>query len=134
VKAFGPTSVARTTRPVNTRKPGQFLEKALAKDKNDYVAHLYLGLTLVRSNDRDRGLAEMETGLNGIHEWLENLTSESGAGYYWDPKKQIRTAIEQGLAGKPTASELVVTAQRVGKQLDEEIERAGWDTKWNRFP
>jgi tetratricopeptide (TPR) repeat protein len=103
------------------------LEKALAIDPNDYVARLYLGMTLARSNDRDRGLAEMETALHGIHDWLENLTSESSIGIYWDPNKQIRTAIEKGLAEKPTAIELVVTSQRIGKQLEEEIDRAQRD-------
>jgi tetratricopeptide (TPR) repeat protein len=103
------------------------LDKALASDKNDYVARLYLGMTLVRSNDRDRGLAEMKTALNGIHEWLENLASDSSVGNYWDTNKEIRKNIESGLAGKPSAIELVVTAQRVGKQLEEEIDRAQRD-------
>ena len=103
------------------------LDKALVSDKNDYMAHLYLGMTLVRSNDRDRGLAEMETALNGIHEWLEDLASDSSIGYYWDPNRQIRKNIESDLAEKPTAIELVVTCQRVGKQLEEEIDRAQRD-------
>ena len=103
------------------------LDKALASDENDYVARLYLGMTLVRSNDQDRGLAEMETALKGIHEWLENMASDSSVGNYWDPNKQIRKSIESGLAGKPAAIELVVTAQRVGKQLEEEIDRAQRD-------
>jgi tetratricopeptide (TPR) repeat protein len=103
------------------------LDKALASDKNDYVAQLYLGMTLVRSNDQDRGLAEMKTALNGIHEWLENLTSKSAEGAYWDPNKQIRKTIETALAEKPSAIELVVIAQRVGKQLEEEIGRAERD-------
>jgi tetratricopeptide (TPR) repeat protein len=103
------------------------LDKALASDNNDYVARLYLGMTLVRSNDPDRGRAEMETALNGIYEWLENLPSDSPAGNYWDTNKQIRKSIESGLAGKPAAIELVVTGQRVGKQLEEEIDRAQRD-------
>lgn len=103
------------------------LDKALASDQNDYVARLYLGMTLVRLNDRDRGLAEMETALNGIHEWLENLASDSSLGNYWDTNRQIRKTIESGLAGNPSAIELVVTAQRVGKQLEEEIDKAQRD-------
>ncbi|HEY7323169.1 MAG TPA: tetratricopeptide repeat protein [Candidatus Binatia bacterium] len=103
------------------------LDKALASDNNDYVARLYLGMTLVRSNDPDRGRAEMETALNGIYEWLENLSSDSPEGNYWDTNKQIRKSIESGLAEKPAAIELVVTAQRVGKQLEEEIGRAQRD-------
>ena len=100
------------------------LDKALTSDKNDDVARLYLGMTFVRSNDRDRGVAEMETALNRIHEWLENLASDSSVSNYWDPNRQIRKSIESGLAEKPAAIELVVIAQRVGKQLEEEINRA----------
>ena len=103
------------------------LDKALASDKNDYVARLYLGMTLVRSNDRDRGLTEMKTALNGIYEWLEDIESQSTVGLYWDPNKQIRKAIETALADKPSAIEMVVIAQRVGKQLEEEISRAERD-------
>jgi tetratricopeptide (TPR) repeat protein len=103
------------------------LDKALASDKNDYMARLYLGMTLVRSNDRDRGLVEMENALNGIHDWLENLTSDSSASSYWDPNKQIRKTIETELAGKPNPIELVVTGQRIGKQLEEEIDKAQRD-------
>jgi tetratricopeptide (TPR) repeat protein len=103
------------------------LDKALATDKNDFVARLYLGMTLVRSNERERGLAEMATALNETHQWLETLTSESAAGAYWDPNRQIRKTIEKSLAEKPTAIELIVTAQRVGKQLEEEISRSEQD-------
>jgi tetratricopeptide (TPR) repeat protein len=103
------------------------LDKALAADKNDFVARLYLGMTLVRSNERERGLAEMATALNETYQWLETLTSESAAGAYWDPNRQIRKTIEKSLAEKPTAIELIVTAQRVGKQLEEEISRSEQD-------
>ena len=103
------------------------LDKALASDKSDFVARLYLGMTLVRSNERERGLVEMETALNETHQWIETLTQESQAGAYWDPNRQIRTTIEKSLAEKPTAIELIVTAQRVGKQLEEEIYRSEQD-------
>lgn len=103
------------------------LDKALIRDKNDYMARLYLGMTLVRSNDRDRGMSEMRTALNRIHEWLDDLESDSSEGYYWDPHKQIRKTIEAGLAGNPSAIEVVVIGQRVGKQLEEEIDRAERD-------
>ena len=42
---------------------------------------------------------------------LENLASDSSVSGYLDPNKQIRKTIESGLAGKPTAIELVVTAR-----------------------
>ena len=49
------------------------LDQALALDPNDSMARLYLGMTLTRSNDRERGLVEMQTGLNGIHVLLDSL-------------------------------------------------------------
>ena len=103
------------------------LLKALASDKDDFVARLYLGMTLVRSNERERGLAEMETALNATHQWLDTMASESSDGIYWDPNQQIRKSIEQSLGEKPTAIELIVTAQRVGRQLEEEIYQAERD-------
>jgi tetratricopeptide (TPR) repeat protein len=103
------------------------LDKALASDKDDFVARLYLGMTLVRTNERERGVAEMQTAFKETHQWLETLTSESAEGAYWDPNRQIRKTIETSLAEKPSPIELVVTAQRVGKQLEEEIHRSEQD-------
>ena len=99
------------------------LDKALTLDANDSIARLYLGMTLTRSNDRERGLVDMQTGLNGIHVLLDSLAVENVAISYWDPNKQIRKMIESGLSGKPSAIELIVTAQRVGKLVEEEIIR-----------
>ena len=103
------------------------LDKSLAKDNNDFVARLYLGMGLVRSSDRERGLAEMKTALNEMHQWLENVTSESSEGAYWDPNRQLRKTIETSLGERSTAIELVVMSQRIGKQLEEEIDRAEKD-------
>jgi tetratricopeptide (TPR) repeat protein len=99
------------------------LDKALASDKDDYMARLYLGMTFVRSNDRNRGVVEMETALNGIHDWLENLTPDDSGRGDFDSGKQIRRTIETELAGKPSPIELVVVSQRIGKRLEEEIDR-----------
>lgn len=98
------------------------LDKALATDKDDYMAALYHGMTLVRSNERARGSTELETALRDLHQWLDNVASNPATNE-WDSSKQIRKSIETGLAGKPAAIELVVTGQRVGKQLEEEIDR-----------
>ena len=100
------------------------LERALTNDNNDYLARLYLGLTLYRSVDRERGRKEIDAGLNGIHAWLDEVTSDSVYGMYWDPNRTIRLAIERTLAGKPEAGELTASAQRIGRQFDSEIDRA----------
>jgi len=100
------------------------LQRALLSDKNDPLAHLYLGLTLYRSKDRDQGRKEIETGLNGIHAWLDDVSSDGVYGPYWDPARAIRGAIERTLAGKPEAGELTASAQRIGRQFDNEFDRA----------
>jgi len=84
-------------------------------------------MVITRSGERERGLAEMETALNEMHQWLDNITTDSSVGIYWDPNRQIRKTIETSLSEKPTAIEMVVMAQRIGKQLEEEIDRAERD-------
>ena len=73
--------------------------------------------------------SEVKTARDFIDK-IATLSGTSGKPYiirFKDTNMQIRKTIESGLAGKPTAIELVVTAQRVGKQLEEEIDRAQRD-------
>ena len=109
------------------------LEKALLRDKNDYLAHLYLGLTLLRSGDRNRGTEELRLGLQGLYDWLEYIASDSQSGPFWDPAGQIRGDILKALALKPDSAELVGLAQRIGSLVDEEIDRARRDEARTRY-
>lgn len=109
------------------------LEKALARDKDDHLARLYLGLTLMRGGDPDRGRREAESGLKGIYDWLEDISVTSSSGIFWDPGKQIRSAIERTLSGELEASEFVAEAQRVGREFDEEVDKARKDEAHTRF-
>ena len=103
------------------------LEKALAKDKDDPLAHLYLGLTLARSGDRERGNREIETGLKGIDETLEYIAADTQYGFHWDPAMNIRRDIRMTLAGKTNPEEFTASAQRIGALFDEEIDKARRD-------
>ena len=47
------------------------LERALSSDPNDQLARLYLGLTLVRTDDRARGIKEIRSAMRGLYDWLE---------------------------------------------------------------
>ena len=109
------------------------LEKALARDKADHLARLYLGLTLMRSGDPDRGRREAESGLKGIYDWLEDISATSSSGIFWDPGRQIRTDIEKTLAAKLEASEFIAAAQRIGREFDEEIDKARKDEASTRY-
>jgi tetratricopeptide (TPR) repeat protein len=109
------------------------LEKALVANQDESVARLYLGLTLARQGDRQRGLKEIEAGLKGIYDWLEYVTQafRFSFGQYWDPNGQIRKAIEDDLAMISTREfdweKLIADAEWVGQQIEEESDRARGD-------
>lgn len=108
------------------------LEKAIAQDKDDPLAYLYLGLVLVRNGDRERGESEIETGLRGILDALEYIADDTVHGYYWDPAMQIRSDIRTTLAGNHSTAEFTASAQRIGALFDEEIDKARQDESRSR--
>ncbi len=108
----------------------QTLEKALNANKDDNTARLYLGLALARSGERQRGLSEIESGMKGIHEFLEYITQAHrfSFGQFWDPARQIRSAIQTDLAmisGRDLNWEkLIADGEWIGKEIEEEGDRA----------
>ena len=108
------------------------LEKAVSLNKDDSLAHLYLGLALLRTGDRDRGRKEIEGGLKDIYETLEYIASDNVYGMFWDPIRMIRSDIETILAGKLDDSQLAVAAARIGTNFEEEIDNARRDERLSR--
>jgi tetratricopeptide (TPR) repeat protein len=96
----------------------QTLERALAGNREEDIARLYLGLTLARAGDRERGLKEIESGMRGINNFLDyiNEAQRYSIGQYWDPDRDIRGAIQVNLA------------MISGKDLD--WQRLTTDTEW----
>ncbi len=76
------------------------LERALSSNSEEDIARLYLGLTLAREGDRQRGLKEIESGMRGINDWLDyiNQAQRYSIGQYWDPGRAIRSTIQSDLA------------------------------------
>jgi tetratricopeptide (TPR) repeat protein len=74
----------------------QTLERALAVNRPEDIARLYLGLTLAREGDRQRGVKEIESGMQGINNFLDyiNQAQRYSIGQYWDPGRDIRAAIQ----------------------------------------
>jgi tetratricopeptide (TPR) repeat protein len=109
------------------------LERALAANPEEPIARLYLGLTLARSGDRQQGLKEIESGMKGIYDWLEYITQafRFTFGQWWDPNRQIRSAIEKDLAmisGRDVDwPKLIADGEWLGKQIEEESDRARSD-------
>ena len=103
------------------------LDRAISLNQDDSLARLYLGLTLLRTGNRDSGRKEIDRGLRGIYETLEYIASDNIYGIFWDPARMIRSDIERTLAGKLDDSQLVVAARRIGSEFEEEIDKARRD-------
>jgi tetratricopeptide (TPR) repeat protein len=128
------TYVGRTQYALGRLKEArQSLERALAQDPNDHMARLYLGLTLMRSGDQQRGLKELETAMRGLYDWIEYTERTRPLEAYWDPAREIRGAIEKELerikARDVNREELIANAEWLGKQMEEEIDRARRDER-----
>jgi tetratricopeptide (TPR) repeat protein len=108
----------------------QALERAVSLHREDSMAKLYLGLALARSGDRQRGMKEIESGMRGLHEWLDyvNQYAVFSYGQYWDPTNEIRSEIQTILAmisGKEIDWEkLTASGEWVGRKMEEEIDIA----------
>ena len=103
----------------------QTLEKAVNLDKDDPLAHLYLGIVLLKTGERERGRKEIEEGLRAIDDTLEFFAQEdSFSRLIWDPNMQIRNDIRKSLAAKLDDAQLAMAAERIGSQFDEEIDEA----------
>ena len=98
------------------------LEKAVNRDPDDHLARVYLGLTRRRNGEPERGRKEVEAGLKGIHETLEYLAADNVYGLFWDPAGTLRSDIVMTLAAKPDNSLLIASAERIGREFDEEID------------
>jgi tetratricopeptide (TPR) repeat protein len=109
------------------------LQKAIAQHKSDNVARLYLGLTLARQGDRQSGLRQIESGMKGIRDFLNYITStfSSEFGQFWDPNRDIRKAIDTNLAmisgGNFDWPTLITEGERIGLKIEEEQDRARRD-------
>jgi len=110
-------------------------ENALSSNGDQDMARLYLGLTLARSGDQQRGLKEIEGGMRGIHDEIEYVTQafRFSFGRYWDPRREIRSSIEGDLAmlsGKDVnVQRLIADGEWLGKTVEEEINLARRDER-----
>jgi tetratricopeptide (TPR) repeat protein len=111
----------------------QTLQRALSANREEDVARLYLGLALARAGDRQRGLKEIEGGMRGIHDFLEYVTEAHrfSFGQFWDPRREIRSAIQGDLAmisGRDLDwQRLIADGEWLGKRIEAEGDLARRD-------
>ena len=108
-------------------------ERALSVYRDDHLARIYLGLTLARTGDQARGLKEIQSGMQELHDWLEYMERSRPFTAYWDPLREIRSELEKNLAmiaGKDIAWDpLIASGEWVGKRMEEEIDNVRRDER-----
>jgi tetratricopeptide (TPR) repeat protein len=108
----------------------QSLERALSANQQEDIARLYLGLTLAREGDRQRGLKEIEGGMRGINSFLNYISQAQrySIGQFWDPDRDIRSAIQSDLAMISSKDldwqRLTANTEWLGMRMEEEIDLA----------
>ena len=108
----------------------QSLERAISDDREENIARLYLGLTLIQLRDRERGLKEIESGMRGIQSFLDNInrTQTFSIGQFWDPNRDIRNAIQYNLQlisrENINWQQLTANIERIALQMERETDLA----------
>ena len=106
------------------------LEKALSQNPSDNVARLYLGLTLARQGETQKALPDIDSGMKGIYDLLNYITDTFSFGYgqYWDPGRDIRSAIEKSRAvmasGKIDWPTLIADGESIALKTEREPDQA----------
>jgi tetratricopeptide (TPR) repeat protein len=111
----------------NNTEARRILEKAVQVDNDDPIAHLYLGIAMLKTGQIEPGRKEIEAGLRAIEDTLEYIQEDLVFGFYWDPNTQIRNEIRRSLAAKLNDPQLIMAGERIGAEFDEEIDKARRD-------
>ena len=106
------------------------LETALSQNQSDNIARLYLGLTMARQGETQKSLPDIDRGMTGIYELLNYITDtfRFGYGQYWDPGRDIRSAIEKNRAaitsGKIDWPTLIADCESIALKTEREPDEA----------
>jgi len=106
------------------------LERALSQNQDDSIPRLYLGLALARQGETQKALPDIDSGMKGIYDLLNYITDtfRFGYGQYWDPGRDIRSAIEKDRAmiasGKIDWPTLIAEGESIALKTEREPDQA----------
>jgi tetratricopeptide (TPR) repeat protein len=108
------------------------LERDLSQYNDDQLARLYLGMVRVKEGDGATGVKNIQTALQSLNDWLDNVVRYSAEGFLWDPGRALRSEIHEQLAmisAKETQlPEIISRAEDLGKRFENEIDWVRRDT------
>ena len=105
------------------------LEKATSRYSWDNMAKLYLGLVLLRENDRSRGLKEIDAGLLGLYNFINFVNiNELPDGTFWDPGGFIKQQIDEARAliqsRDVNLPQVIAATEYIGWRMEKEMDFA----------
>jgi tetratricopeptide (TPR) repeat protein len=109
------------------------LERAMFADADDHLARIFMGLTFARQGDDANGVREMERGLKGLNEWIENENSRDASSSFWDAGQEIRKEIASCFAmisaKKRDQQNLIGSVEWIGLKMEDEIDQVRRDKR-----
>ncbi|MGH7927335.1 MAG: tetratricopeptide repeat protein [Candidatus Binatia bacterium] len=109
------------------------LERAIGTNRDDYLASVFMGLTLARQGDNANGFREVEKGLKGLSDWIEYENSRDPSKSFWDPNLQIRkeiaSVVEMISGRKPDAQKVIESTEWIGLKMENEVDQVRRDER-----
>jgi len=108
------------------------LEQARGEPTNNDLVNLYLGLTLVRMGDRQKGLEDLQAGMKGVAQFINYVSDvfRYQIGQYWDPGYTIRNAVQRTLGAASGDNidwqQLIADGEWIGMNFEQEPDRANF--------
>ena len=114
----------------------QALDRALAQNKDDDVARLYLGLIGAREQMNEASRKQIQAGLQGVYDRIEYIKHFTVAGEFWDPSNQLSAEllalIKAVSAPQVDWSSVIPRVEQLGLTIENEVDQARRD-ELNRY-
>jgi tetratricopeptide (TPR) repeat protein len=109
----------------------QALDRALAQNKDDDVARLYVGLIGAREQMNETSRKEIQAGLQGVHDRIEYIKRFTVAGEFWDPSGQLSAEllalIKSVSAPQVDWSSVIPRIEQLGLKIENEVDQVHRD-------